>query len=188
MGLQYVHRRRAHGFFPLPLPPPPPQRLFASSPRSHHDLSLFLPSTPFFLFALKTSERTHGASCTYFSVHTIIVERAHRWYWACSSAPRKGPYFSTRLSSPSSSLSSSLPPLPTSSSPSSRRPSRPPTSATFFRSMELTFFFSSPERRNDFDFRQEISSSLLTLSRHSPLFRIYSCIRSSTLFFFSIDF
>lgn len=66
--------------------------------RIHEAITIFLsflPSTPFFLFALKTSERTHGASRTYFSVHTIIVERAYRWYQvqACSSAPRKGALF-----------------------------------------------------------------------------------------------
>lgn len=85
-----------------------PPRLLASSPRSHHDLSLFLPSTPFFLFALKTSDRT-TAPRAHISRSILLLSREHTdgiKYGPVLPLRGKGPYFSTRLSSPSSSLSS----------------------------------------------------------------------------------
>lgn len=68
----------------LPLPSSPSFRVFSSTKLSR---SFFLPLLlHLFLLVLKTSERIHGASRTYFSVHTIIVGRTHKWYQvrACS--------------------------------------------------------------------------------------------------------
>lgn len=101
------------GILPPSLPP--------SSPALPHHL---------FLFALETSERIHGASRAYFSVYTIIVEGARRWYRVRAGSVRsaeRGFIFPPPCVHPhpsSLSLSLSLPPLSIPSSPS-RRPERP---------------------------------------------------------------
>lgn len=83
---------------PLPYPYPPRSLLTVFPPSSRPRYTHCCVPHHLFLLALETSERTHGASRAYFSVHTIIVERARRWYREYAGPVRplygKRPYFS----------------------------------------------------------------------------------------------
>jgi len=147
---------RAREFFPPALHPPP----FLLAEPSH---GLCFPTSSFplllfFLFALETSDGIHGASHAYFSVHTIIVERARRWYRirAGSSVPRKGAplsFFPILLHLFHLSLLLLLLLLLLFLLLFRHRRDDPASSTSTFFFIRWTFFFLP---RNDFNPRQEI--------------------------------